>query len=322
MPADGVEKTIKDIEPLPEPKLKIRVTESPGQLCPLIPEAQVFRWSHLSRNSCFSPPKTVLSAPPTPHHRSGSGSPSLTRCRAAPRLRRPSGSRLAPPDPEPSVAHLFRTPRLPAPDPAAWSRGRACHIFFSRGRSGARHALPQSHRLEQRAGARAPDARAAQRLPQQQPASAEQPPGAAPETRRSALASRAAGGVCSGADRSVLGGENERGGLGLRAGAVLRSASAARLIVPGGSLLPAPAQSLRRAPPRAPQRPPLAPRPSASEASSGLPSPPRSPSGRQLASGSSATTPHCRAPLPGGCGAKGTRWALPGCEPSPAGGTE
>lgn len=31
-----------------------------------------------------SPPKTVLSAPPTPHHRSGSGSPSLTRCGVAP----------------------------------------------------------------------------------------------------------------------------------------------------------------------------------------------------------------------------------------------
>lgn len=171
----------------------------------------------------------------------------------------------------------------------AWSRGRACHIFFSRGRSGARHALPQLHGLEQRAGARAPDARAAQRLPQQQPASAEQPPGADPETQRPALASRAAGGVFSGPVRSVLSGENERGGLGLRAGAM-------RLIVPGGgSLLPAPAQSLRRAPPSAPQRPPLAPRPSASEASSGLPSLPCSPSGRQLASGSSATTPHCLA---------------------------
>ncbi|CAI9174327.1 unnamed protein product [Rangifer tarandus platyrhynchus] len=167
---------------------------------------------------------------PTPHHRSGSGSPSLTRCRGAPGLRRLSGSRLTPPDPEPSVAHLLRTPRLPAPDPAAWSRGRASHIFFSRGCSGARQALQQSHRLEPRAGARAPDARAAQRLPQRPPASAEQPPGAAPETRRPALASRATGGVSSGPDRSVLGGESEHGGLGLPAGAVFRSARAARLI--------------------------------------------------------------------------------------------
>ena len=81
------------------------------------------------------------------------------------------------------------------------------------------------------------------------------------------------------------------------AGAELRSARAARLIVPGGGAgLPAPAPSPRRAPP---------PGPSASAAAAGLPSRPRSPSGRPPAPGSSRRLPTPPAPLPcrGGAGA-------------------
>lgn len=266
------------------------------------------------------PPKTVLSSPYTPPQvwervaesnsaaelRPGSGDP------AAAVWHRPTPS---PRSPTFSVAAPF-----PAPDPAAWSRDER---VTSSSPAAARARATRSHNLTDWSREPGPGRQTRARLSgsrSSSPPPLSEPPGAAPETRRSALASRAAGGVCSGADRSVLGGENERGDSAW-AGAVLRPASAARLIVPGGSPLPAPAQSLRRAPPRASQRPPLAPAPPPPRLPPASPSLPRSPSGRQLAREVPATTPYCRAPLPG-LRRKGYKVGAPGCEPSPAGGTE
>lgn len=136
-------------EPLPEPKLKIRSLSHRGN-CVLLSQKRKSSGGLTSRGiPCFSPPKLSSALPLHPTTGLGSGSPSLTRCRAAPRLRRPAAAVWHRPTPSPRSPTFFRTPR-PCARPRGVESTSVSHLL-SRGRSGARHALPQSHRLEQRA---------------------------------------------------------------------------------------------------------------------------------------------------------------------------
>lgn len=153
MPADGVEKTIKDIEPLPEPKLKIRVTESPGHTVSSYPRSASLPVVSPLEEFLLLPPKNCPQrspyTPPQVWERVAESN-SVPSCAQAPATQRqPSGTArpralgrppfpyAAPPCARPrgvesgtSVSHLLlprplgRAPRAPTISPTgAESRG-------------------------------------------------------------------------------------------------------------------------------------------------------------------------------------------------------
>ena len=152
----GRERQLKTSIPFQSPKRRSLLLSHWGTLGPPVPEAQARRGAHLSKNFLLLPRKPPSTARPQVCVRVAESNPVLE---LPPGCGDPAADAWHRPTPSPRSPTFSGRRASRRPTPRRWSRGRACHIFLSGGRSGARHALPQSRQLERRPGARAPDAR-------------------------------------------------------------------------------------------------------------------------------------------------------------------